>query len=240
MRKFCIKVFTHDEYTAKNLRKESVPASFVGNPMVDGLEERSQFTIQDSRFTNLVGLLPGSKKEAYKNFLKILLVVEEISKRREGVNFVAAIPSSLDLQKLVVFAESNGWQYKESKIQKGKTEIWLYQNAFVDITKQSNVIIGLSGTANEQAAALGKPIVSFKGCGPQTSTTRMKNQEKLLGGCLKFIPDFPDGVVAEVLKLLDNEKLRQARGRIGKNRMGPPGGAKNIARFINDLSYRPA
>ncbi|MCK4307321.1 lipid-A-disaccharide synthase-related protein [candidate division WOR-3 bacterium] len=242
MRKICIKVFTHDEYTAKNLRKESVPALFVGNPMVDGLEETHNSQLITHNSQTLVGILPGSRKEAYKNFLKILLVVEQISNKKEGVNFAAAIPSSLDLQKLVTLLELQGWQYPASSIwiQKGNNKVWLLQDAFVDIIKQSDVVIGLSGTANEQTAFLGKPIVSFKGCGPQTSVTRMRNQEKLLGGCLKFISDFPEGVVGEVLKLLDDKELRQKRGEIGKKRMGPSGGAKNIAKFINDLSYRPA
>ncbi len=240
MRKICIKVFAHDEYTAENLRKESVPALFVGNPMVDELEKthNSQLTTHNSQ--TLIGILPGSREEAYKNFLKILLIVEQISKRREGVNFAAAVPLSLDLEKLVSLSELQGWQYKESRIQKEKAELWLLQDAFVDIIKQSDVVIGLSGTANEQTAFLGKPIVSFKGCGPQTSVTRMRNQKKLLGGCLKFISDFPEGIVSEVLRLLEDKKLRQKRGEIGKKRMGPSGGAKNIAKFINDLSYRPA
>ena len=240
MRKICVKVFTHDEYTAKNLRKESVPALFAGNPMVDELEKLSTLNSQLSTLKNLIGILPGSRKEAYKNFLKILFVVEQISNKKDGVNFATAIPSSLDLQKLVTLSELQGWQYKESRIQKGKANVWLLQDVFIDIIRQSDVVIGLSGTANEQTAFLGKPIVSFKGCGPQTSVTRMRNQEKLLGGCLKFISDFPEGVVDEVLKLLEDKKLRKAKGEIGKKRMGPSGGAKNIAKFINDLSYRPA
>ena len=195
MRKLCIKVFTHDEYTAENLRKEKVNAEFVGNPMVDELTTNSQFSksfraIPNSQFS--IGLLPGSREEGYNNFLKILTVIEQLNKKhitlnfstpkkplcgvvsrvrdsypafvlRGNLQFITALPSTLNFQKLIVLCNKKGWvQSSKNSIKKNSTENFLYYNAFVDIVKNSDIIIGLAGTANEQAAALGKPIVAFK------------------------------------------------------------------------------
>ena len=60
----------------------------------------------------------------------------------------------------------------------------------------------------------------------------MRNQENLLGGCLKYVKDFPDGVTNEIIRLLEDKKLRDYRGELGRKRMGPAGGAKKIAEFI--------
>jgi uncharacterized protein (TIGR03492 family) len=236
MSRFASQVFTHDELTAGRLREAGVPATFVGNPMVDGLRRTrdSILTTQDSRY--LVGILPGSREEAYENFLKILTVVMRLSELQDDIGFAAAIPSTLDQKRLIRLSESKGWRHGEAGstlcIRNGKAEVLLLVDAFVDVIKNSDVVIGLAGTANEQAAFLGKPTVSFVGSGPQTTRKRMTDQERLLGGNLKFVDNYPEGVVDEVVKLLGNNELRLRRGEIGTRRMGPKGGAAKIARFL--------
>jgi len=196
MRKIPRKVLTHDEYTAKNLRKKGINALFLGNPMMDDLHPKGISLGEPP----IVGLLPGSRLEAYKNFLKILKVVEKI---KEKVSFACAIPSSLNVEKIVESAKKEGWN-----------------------------LIGLAGTANEQAAGLGKPVISFAGCGPQTTPGRMRDQARLLGEAVKFVSDFPEGVISEISYLLANPEERKRRGKIGSLRMGPPGGARKIAELI--------
>ncbi|MDI6840132.1 MAG: lipid-A-disaccharide synthase-related protein [bacterium] len=248
IRKLAVRVFTHDEFTAQNLRKKSISASFLGNPMIDELHPEGNFSAGSSRDgipeKKLIGILPGSRVEAYKNFLKILEVVELISNLRNDLAFAAAIPGVLSFKKLIKLSKKSGWQstleihqseFYKVEIEKKDTKVLLLSNAFVDIIKHSVLIIGLAGTANEQAAALRKPIVSFTGTGPQTSKIRMKNQERLLGGCLKFVNNFPKGVVNEILQLLDNEKLRKTMGEAGVKKMGTPGGAKKIAKLLDTL-----
>lgn len=230
LRKLCIKVFTHDEYTAQNLRKERINAEFVGNPMVDELNDNAQCSILNSKLS--ISILPGSREEGYRNFLKILTVVEQVAKKYNNVSFAAALPSTINLDKLAALCGKDGWTKDNFSITKGDIKIFIYYNNFVDVVKTSDIIIGLAGTANEQAAALGKPIVAFKGTGPQTTDVRMRNQENLLGGCLRYIRDFPNGVVNEVISLLGSKELREARGELGKKRMGPAGGARKIAEFV--------
>jgi hypothetical protein len=59
----------------------------------------------------------------------------------------------------------------------------------------------------------------------------MSEQERLLGGSMKFV-NYPDGVIKEVLDLLDNPEEYKKRSEIGKARMGGPGAAGRIAEYI--------
>ncbi len=225
MRKIPRKVLTHDEYTAKNLRKKGINALFLGNPMMDDLHPKGISLGEPP----IVGLLPGSRLEAYKNFLKILKVVEKI---KEKVSFACAIPSSLNVEKIVESAKKEGWNLQGNTLRKGEKSILLVKDGFEDVISKSNIIIGLAGTANEQAAGLGKPVISFAGCGPQTTPGRMRDQARLLGEAVKFVSDFPEGVISEISYLLANPEERKRRGKIGSLRMGPPGGARKIAELI--------
>ncbi|MDD5528735.1 MAG: lipid-A-disaccharide synthase-related protein [bacterium] len=227
-------IFTHDEYTANNLRKNNIPATFVGNPMVDELKREHKFKPEKNSIT--IGILPGSRTEAYKNFIKILKIVELLEQKNlPKLSFVTALPNTIKLNTLTALSQNNGWKLSTDDISvltKKDTKVFLYYNAFVDIIEQADIIIGLAGTANEQAAYFGKPIVAFKGTGPQTSNVRMNNQQNLLGGCLKVVKNFPDGVVNEILFLLQHPDEIKRRSKIGKFRMGPSGGAERIAERI--------
>lgn len=225
MRKIPRKVLTHDQYTATNLQKKGIPAYFLGNPMMDELIPRGI----DLGKPPIIGILPGSRKEAYKNFLKILKVVELVSER---VSFVCALPDSLKIEKIIELGKKTMWSYEDGALVKNGKRVLLVKDGFTDVISGSDIIIGLAGTANEQAAGLGKPVLSFAGHGPQTTPGRMKDQARLLGGAVKFISDFPDGVVSEISFLLRNPEERERRGKIGVLRMGPPGGARKIAELI--------
>ena len=108
------------------------------------------------------------------------------------------------------------------------------KDVFDAVLHESTVVIGMAGTANEQAAGMGRPVVSFVGAGAQTTPSRMIDQERLLGGAAAYISDYPEGVAREILWLLDHPEERSRRGAIGRERMGPPGGAKKIAEFLFD------
>jgi len=113
------------------------------------------------------------------------------------------------------------------------------QERFADIIAASDVVLGLAGTANEQAVGLGKPVVTFVGRGPQFTAKFLNTQKKLLDGAISVVPREPRAVADEVLDLLTNQARRDAMAEIGRERMGPPGGAGRIAgeivKFIKGL-----
>ncbi len=226
-------MFTRDELTAKNLRNEKINALFLGNPLIDNLAPKG-LTLNIKPESKVIGLLPGSRNEAYRNFLLILNLIKKID--REDLIFLAALPKTMDKMILKEYVTKAGYSFSLSgafpEILINKNKIILTKGYFADVIALSHILIGLAGTANEQAAGKGKPVVSFKGTGPQTTIQRMKEQERLMGGAVKFVENYPDGVIKEVLYLVENEEERKRRGEIGKIRMGEEGGAKRIAEFF--------
>lgn len=221
LKKIPLIVFTHDRFTAANMALEGINAVFLGNPMMDELEPKQLYRLKKP----VVLLLPGSRKEAYTNFVRILLVVEKLP---EDVSFVAALPQSFSLEEFKKYL-SKKWVLTDKYLKFGKKKILLTRD-FASAVHSADVTIGLAGTANEQSAGLGRPVVCFTGTGPQTTRARFLEQERLLGGALKFVEDFPKGVVEEVKFLLTNDVERKRRAKIGRERMGPSGGAARMAR----------
>ena len=195
LRKLASPVLTRDSFTLERLRHWRINSSHLGNPLMDGL------TPNGIKFINapLLGLLPGSREEAYGNFRRICRVVSDLP---VGLGIACALPPSLDVTRIRDIVASDGWSGDSEAIYNGTHTIQLLRNGFEDVISAAKVIIGLAGTANEQAAGLGKPVVSFVGCGPQTTRRRMLDQQRLLGGTAKFVADYPHGVVREVCELL--------------------------------------
>ncbi|MCX7882967.1 MAG: lipid-A-disaccharide synthase-related protein [Brevinematales bacterium] len=224
---------TRDAYTATNLQKKHIPALFLGNPIVDELEPSSVLSFSPEK--PILGLLPGSRKEAYQNFVLMLPIVEEVF-RQHPCHVVAALPPTLTDDHLATHAYPHGWNLHTSSpfsfLQKGDTRILLSRGVFAEVLHKSTVILGLAGTANEQAAALGKPVVTFRGVGPQTTERRFREQEKLLGGAVTYCRHYPSDVIREILWLFSNPEERTRRGAKGKEHMGPAGGARNIATYL--------
>lgn len=224
-------VLTRDEYTMQNLKRSGINAYFLGNPLVDGLDKPDNYILDIPSKSRIVGILPGSRIEAKENFEIILKIIDKL--KDSNICFLTAISDNLDYESFVEVLKKNGYSIKISSIVSAKKEntIILAKGLFTEIINRSEIIIGLAGTANEQAAAIGKPLVTFVGSGVQSNYKRMKEQEKLLGGAAKFVKNHED-VAKEIIYLLNNNEEILRRGKIGKKRMGESGASKNIAEFI--------
>lgn len=218
-------VMTRDEHTCTNLKAHGVNAVYVGNPIMDDLSPKG-IELGNSR---IVGVLPGSRTEAYENLRMILRVVERVS---DDVVYACALSPALETERIVDMASHDGWLHENSMLRKERHSVQLVKNGFEDVITKAEIVIGLAGTANEQAVGLGKPAVSFMGTGPQTTAKRMKDQERMLGGAVRYIADFPDGVAAEISMLLSDPIEREKRGKIGALRMGAQGASGRVADFL--------
>ena len=78
---------------------------------------------------------------------------------------------------------------------------------FFDALQASSLVIGLAGTANEQAMFAKRPLISFVGEGPQSTKQRFLQQHQLIDGarCLFIDSKDPFTISTEISNYISNE-----------------------------------
>ncbi len=252
MRHFCRKVLARDKKTALSLRSSKINAVYFGNAMMDCVKITGEdFGIKDGEPT--IGILPGSKKEAYDNLGTILDAVREISLQNwKKVNFLLALAPSLDVKKInTILLNKNQWVLKDTTLEERKRGIIAFlvsqngpiikiiQGKFGDVLNRSWVIIGLAGMGNEQAVGMGKPVITFPGKGPQITKRFLRIQQKLLGNATFIVENTGKAVAKKVCFFLSHPEKLNEIVRVGKERMGDSGASKRIVKLIlEDLTKK--
>ncbi|MEA5582356.1 lipid-A-disaccharide synthase-related protein [Nodularia harveyana UHCC-0300] len=251
----CRAVFPRDGLTTAILRRWSIPAVDLGNPMMDDLEPTSA-EIQPEMVRPLVfTLLPGSRPpEAYANWEVImravsalmasLLEADSILKSSGRVVFLGAIAPGLDMSILSQSLLAQGWQsYTESPVPIADPDavIFKQRNGYVVLTQQAyndclywgDLAIAMAGTATEQFIGLGKPAIAIPGRGPQYNPAFAEAQSRLLGVSLSLV-DNPGQVPQVAQSLLQNPDILQIISENGSRRMGKPGAGRRIADCLSE------
>ena len=250
----CLGIFTRDALTADDLNRQGLTkAKFVGNPVMDNLDSTGK-DLQLIPRVRTIALLPGSRlPEATDNLVLLLELVKEIAATSTvRVQFRAALVPSLMLE-LDDIAARAGWQVRSSKLifsgikQHGSettatVEVICYADAFADILQQSNLVIGMTGTAIEQAVGLGKPVITIPGNGPSFTYRFAEAQNRLLGGSVQVIGTepansdiFKEAALAIDRTLQDKSYLANCV-KNGLERMGRSGASIKIADcVVNNL-----
>lgn len=242
MRRRCRHVFARDEPTAAALRRRGVPASWRGNLMMDALEITGRAVVAAGEGP-VVALLPGSRADAYDNLAWLADCLEGLAHRHRppaaGRQLLGLVPLApgLAMERCLAVLEERGWVADEplgggATVAKPGVRLRLTQGVFGDVVQAADVVIGLAGTANEQAAGLGKPVVAFPGPGVQFGPRFLRAQKRLLGEALAVTPPDPRAVAAEAAALLSDESRRARMAAAGRARMGPPGAAARMAAAI--------
>lgn len=241
MRRRCLHVFARDEHTAAALRRAGVAATWAGNLMMDAMTISGGLSLpKGSR--PVVALLPGSRGDAYVNLDVLAAVLEHVAEDGGVIGLVPVAPG-LDTARCQDVLRARGWASAEGEgafgagaaMQKGRRFLWLLEGAFGDVLEAADVVVGLAGTANEQAAGLGKPVVAFPGPGVQFGPRFLEAQRLLLGDALAVTEPAPEAVAAEVRAILNDPKRRARMAAVGRERMGPPGAAQRMAEAIVQL-----
>jgi uncharacterized protein (TIGR03492 family) len=229
-------VFTRDLLTADVLRRAGLPAEFVGNPLMDtiGITGPGRAPGGGSRPT--VTILPGSRTDAYENLRPLLHLCEGVASR-VGVVFFCALAPGLDVARVRAAANALGWKTTDDDLRHDRVTVHLTR-AFAEAVQAADVVVGLAGTANEQAAGLGKPVVTFIGPGSQVTRPFVALQKRLLGNALVAARDWQEAV-GQVVRLLQDPPERARRGTAGRERMGQPGAVRKIALAVLQWLGRP-
>jgi uncharacterized protein (TIGR03492 family) len=221
-------VFVRDRVTADALQTARLPAVYTGNPLMDTIGiTGGPVSTHDTKPT--VTLLPGSHADAYEN-LRPLLQLSETVAGSVAASFFCALAPGIDRTRLTAEATNAGWHTNGDVLQRAGTTVRI-TSAFGDAVQAADVVVGLAGTANEQAAGLGKPVVIFTGTGSQVTAEFVALQQRLLGEALVAAADWRDAARA-VARLLGDPNERAARGEAGRRRMGLPGAVTRIAQAV--------
>lgn len=243
----CLAVFTRDALTAAHLNQQGLKkAQFVGSPVMDNLNPTGK-DLQLIPGVRTIALLPGSRlPEASNNLILLLQLVKEIAAVcAVPVQFRAALVPSL-MPQLDDIAARSGWKVRSGKLtfqqlkspgnhQNLAIEVLCYADAFADILQQSNLAIGMTGTANEQAVGLGKPVIAIPGNGPAFTYRFAEAQHRLLGNSVRVIGTQPadDRIIQEaaleVDRTLQDDRYLENCLKNGLERMGREGGSIKIA-----------
>lgn len=215
-----VTVYPRDPLTHRRLVKQGVRSESLGNPMMDGLDPKWPGE------PGVLGVLPGSRPEAFDNLAMILPCLEELSKRMP-VEALLAAPRSLDPRGWEDVARAAGWVVSADAFHKGDL-VLRRDHGFAEVLKRSRVVLGLAGTANEQAVGCGRPVVAFPGKGPQYNPLFAKLQAELLGPGIEVTEPDPAGVAEAIARAFGDDRQEAAR-RAGRERMGDPGAASRIA-----------
>jgi hypothetical protein len=201
-------VFTRDEITAENLKRQRIKAEYIGNPLMDccGQIQNPNDKIQTMN-NSIIGFLPGTREDVGLNLEDFDTLTKEI---------VFARPKDKKVKFMVAI--------KDDRV--------LSHAPFAEVISQADIIIGLSGTGNEQAAGMGKPVVSFPGRGSQYNKRFAEAQKELLGDSLCLVKRDPKTVANEVWAILKDEGRYEKMSAAGRERMGSPGAVPKIAEII--------
>ncbi len=219
IKRFCNVTFTRDLPTCNDLKKSGINSLYSGNPMMNCFRISGEnFGIEAGG--TVIGILPGSRDVAYRDFPVILSAVEQISLMSSvNMSYLAALSPSIEADKL----PTCGWNYRENPVspclKKGNLELKLIKNKFGDVINRADIVIGQAGTGNEQAAGLGKPVVAFDSEGHTAPGWYRARQKGLLGDSLSIVNASGEAIAKEILSILEDKNRRDCMAKTGRERM---------------------
>jgi uncharacterized protein (TIGR03492 family) len=230
-------VYSRDAESAEWLQQHGVPrAKFLGNPMFDAIEGAAATDIPGPYLL----LLPGSRPDAYYSLPIMLEAIHSISSvspsplgRGWGVRAViawAGLPlDGLSLPQWNIAATGQGSGITHV-LSRGQTSVYLSQGAFKTLLSQAKLALSTSGTAAEQAASFGIPVLGFPTSGPQYTPRFAEAQQRLLGEALTLTAPQPEALARGIEQLMQAEAYARA-SQAGRG-LGQSGGSRRIAEDI--------
>ena len=251
LRTFQVHSIVRDEPTAESLRQKGVKAAWVGNAMMDGLIPQDlDFKLDETKEIGLA-LFPGSRKATYQVLPRLLKLSQMLATRlgKDVCAFIAVAPS-IDTDKLAQacsdFTLGNcpypGWHTLTDKCETASPQarFFLIKGHLADVLQYSQVALGLAGTAHEQAAGWGIPVVAYEPGGMSNLKWYRARQKGLLGDSLIVSEDRDADIVEALCNLIQDKAERQRRAEIGRKRLGPPGGSERMAAIIAEVYQQPS
>jgi uncharacterized protein (TIGR03492 family) len=246
LRRHCLRAFPRDEATAREMDRAGIRHAYVGNPMMDDLEGTGEmFGLPPDR--TVVALLPGSRADAVDNARSLLAVAAAtagVDPRRAPAHFLFAVAPGFDhgrlARELAGDPRMAGWRREPPEAADAARDVvlrlghpggaaaWIAVDRLADVLRRAALVVGLAGTANEQAVGLGKPLVTFPTRGVQGRRYARMKAEYFGDAALTVSPE-PARVAEAIVALLDDPARCARMAAAGRDRMGGPGASDAIA-----------
>lgn len=248
LKRYALHSLVRDEPTAQALRGSGLSAEWLGNAMMDEVQPRG--LILPFQEGPVLTLLPGSRSQAPQVLPFQLEVVQGLRNLHQGLQAGVALAPGTELELLCGPALQQGWRFQPpqaSRVPGVSSEVWLgtllrddcrvelLQGALGDLLQCSVVALGQAGTANEQAAGAGIPVVAYDPRGERGLRWYRKRQKGLLGEAVAVVEEHLEAVVEELDLLLSEPEERLRRGQVGRERLGPAGGTQAMAGRITEF-----
>jgi uncharacterized protein (TIGR03492 family) len=233
------RVYVRDERTAAALRAAGVHALAPGNVIAD-LAQDDAPALPGA----WIGLLPGSRAEAYADAVALGRVVRALRAAGNPGDALLSIAPSLEPAPFAVALGADGWAIEHGAAptpftaRAGGARIVAWSGGLGAIFRASSLVLGQAGTANEAAAAAGLPVVALDPGGDAARDWYRMRQHKLLGEALAIVPFEPVAAAQTIGRLLADGPRLAAMRAAGQERMGAPGGAGRIAAEALALAAR--
>ncbi|AIZ44921.1 lipid A disaccharide synthase [Deinococcus radiopugnans] len=224
-------VFVRDAATQAYYRRRGVPARFAGSFAMDVLPApERELHVPAGR--PVLALLPGSRddhRESLSTMLRAAALLPQVTP-------VVAWPHPW-----ATVALPSGWTLEvasdtEATARGEGAGVSLQRGAFGAVARAADVAIGTAGTANEQLAGLGVPVIAFATRGPQYTAGFARRQGRLLGAALQVVDAHPAALAAAVNGVLEDPSRRAQAAVAGLGRIGPAGALPVIAAEIEALT----
>jgi len=221
-------------------KKHGVPATYVGNPLLDTFIEPKEI---DSNEKLKIGLLPGSREGEVERLLPIMAKAAEILKKNfPNVTFQIPLASSIDKEQI------NEILNKQTLANNPCFEI--IEQGVQSVFDNCKIVIVTSGTATLEAALALKPMVIIYTVSPISYFLgrlfiKVKNigLANLVAG-ERLVPELiqkdasPENIARVITELMNNpKKLGQIQKKLKqvKKKLGSSGASDRTAKIALEL-----
>lgn len=233
----CKAIFVRDNSTYETIKKFS-KKTVAANPMMKGFHCPIKRPLKELDVP-LIACLPGSRlPELEENFKKLLHTATNVEVEQKGVAIIIfAITNKARKKIMQILRKNDSNNIVISKdIEKdyapGKLICICKKGTFRQWAGFCNVALATSGTATEQCVAMGIPVVSIIGKGPQFNKKFALRQKNLLGEAMLLTKTTAEATYM-LQRILTDKKEAKRLGNIGSNRMRCDGGSLEIAKYIS-------
>ena len=230
------RVFVRDEATAALLRGQGVDARAPGNVIAD------LATHAAAPAGRYVGILPGSRMDAYADGVRLARVARALGPLDPGLGALFSVAPTLDAARFADALAADGWSVTPVargdipfEARAGAMHLRAWTGELGSLLGGSIAVLGQAGTGNEQAAAFGVPVIALDDARAGASAWYRMRQGRLLGDALVLVPEAPDRAAAAIASLLGDPVRLASMARAGRARMGAPGGASAIASALAEV-----